>query len=237
VERFCELLLEKKWDDFVWVAQARVDTVKRDVLRKMKRAGCIQLDFGVESGSQTVLNTLRKGTKLNQIKQAFNIAREEGIRRFASFVIGTPGESIEDVELTESLIDEIKPDFTEFYYLTPYPGTELYEYAIKHNLIDINVPYNNWAASKQADEPVMHNDFTKEELIRIRSRLHNKVFSRNYVHIPLTPSFLVGMLSVLKNGMSGVPKGFKRFLKTGKLDSIPVEVVRAYRNNMRYRLG
>ncbi len=95
---FCDRLKSKEWGDFVWGCQARVNTVNREMLKAMKEAGCVQIDYGVESGSEKVLKILQKDITPDQVIRAFKITKEVGIQRFASFILGTPGEKMEDIK-------------------------------------------------------------------------------------------------------------------------------------------
>jgi radical SAM superfamily enzyme YgiQ (UPF0313 family) len=237
VMQFCDLLIKKGLHNLVWGCQARADTLEPYTLQLMKQAGCVQVDIGVESGSDRVLKILKKGITVEQIEKAFKICKEAGVQTFASFILGTPGETSEDIKKTEALIDKITPDYSEFFYATPYPGTDLYVLAQKHGVFDKDIPYHQWLASKQTDKPIMTIGVTQEELIRTRSRLHNKVIWRNYRTMLRRPKFIVGGISIFVGGVSGLPNGFLRFSKTGKIDSILVEVLRKYRERMKNKLS
>jgi len=89
VAEFCGELLKEKWHNFRWAVQARVDTVNYAMLKKMKQAGCVQLDFGVETGSERVWKILKKGITKKQVINAFKISKRAGLQRFASFMVGT----------------------------------------------------------------------------------------------------------------------------------------------------
>jgi anaerobic magnesium-protoporphyrin IX monomethyl ester cyclase len=235
VIEFCCKLLKLNWKGFKWGCQARVDTVDEEVLSIMKKAGCVQLDFGVESGSPNILKTLRKDADIDKVKRAFALCHKVKINSFASFMIGIPGETYADILLTQKLIKEIKPDYCEFFYATPYPGTEFYDIALKENALDLTISYNRWMPSKQTDAPVVEFAIKKEELIRYRSMLHNSVIVRNYLSFLKSPSFLLGAIKIVWIGFSGVKKGFSRFIKTGKVDNIFVEILAEYRRKLKLR--
>ncbi len=112
--------------DIVWSALARVDEVNREMLLRMKQAGCTDLNFGVESGSNRILEYLKKGFDTSQIIRAFDLCHEIGIFPGASFIVGIPGEKEEDIEATIRLIKRIRPHFLEPSYLMPFPHTPLY---------------------------------------------------------------------------------------------------------------
>jgi len=92
----------------------------------MRKAGCIQISFGVESGSEKIRNLLNKNIKTDQIKKAFALTVKYGIMARAYFIYGCPGESWDTIQDTMDLIAEIKPQSVIFYILDIFPGTALY---------------------------------------------------------------------------------------------------------------
>ncbi len=92
----------------------------------MRKAGCIQISFGVESGSEKIRNLLNKNIKTEQIKNAFALATKYGIMARAYFIYGCPGENWDTIQETIDLIHEIKPLSIIFYILDIFPGTALY---------------------------------------------------------------------------------------------------------------
>lgn len=126
VEKICSEMDERKLG-LIWACETRVNLVEKGLLEKMKKTGCVQIDFGVESGSETNLKRLQKGITVPQIKNAFRLCRESKIRTFANFMINTPGETEEDVRQTILLARELKADVSIFNVTTPYPGNDIYE--------------------------------------------------------------------------------------------------------------
>jgi anaerobic magnesium-protoporphyrin IX monomethyl ester cyclase len=110
-----------------WDCETRVDMVTRDLLQKMKDAGCLAVWFGVESGSENVLEKMHKKIKLNQTRLAFRTARELGLMTVASVVLGFPGETEQTALETIKFVRSLDPDDIGFYIATPYPGTPMYE--------------------------------------------------------------------------------------------------------------
>ena len=126
VHEFCDLIVEEK-APLIWGCSSRVDTVDYDMLRVMRNAGCVQIDFGVEKGSDQALRELKKGITVSQIKNAFTDCRSLGIRTFANMLINTPGETEKDLNDITVLLDEIKPTIVSVNIFTPYPGCEIYD--------------------------------------------------------------------------------------------------------------
>lgn len=111
-----------------WGCQSRVDSLNDNFIAEMKSRGCIQMDFGVESGSQRILDeVIGKKTNLEQVIRSFKLTKKHGIRTLANFIIGFPTETLEDLSATKKLADQIKADIYVFSIATPLPGTRLYE--------------------------------------------------------------------------------------------------------------
>ena len=132
VAEFCNLLIADKME-IAWACNARVDTVDRELFTLMKRAGCVEVWMGVESGSPKILKEIKKDATPHQIIDAFKVAKSAGLKRRGYFMIGSESESLETIKETEALIDTIKPDSLAFTILTPYPGCEEFERWKKHS--------------------------------------------------------------------------------------------------------
>jgi len=126
VVAFCEELLRSEVR-LPWEANVHASYVTPEMLRIMKRAGCHQIDIGCESGSQRILNDMRKGLHTSKVREVFGWAREAGIERRAYFLLGMPNETADDVGMTEGLAAEIDPEVFGITILCPYPGTDHYD--------------------------------------------------------------------------------------------------------------
>jgi SAM-dependent methyltransferase len=135
VMALCDELIKRKID-IHWRCNARVDLVDEELLRKMKRAGCRNISFGVESGSQRILDLLKKNTTIGQIKTAFKMVNKIGIETHASFIIASPMETKEEAKKTIELAKEIKPTFAQFGNGVAYPNTEYFDLGRQLGLID-----------------------------------------------------------------------------------------------------
>ena len=134
----CEILKREKLD-LVWTCAGRVDMVNPSILKIMKEAGCWQIWYGIESGSQSVLNALKKHTTIEQIRKAVQITIDAGISPCGFFMIGNPTETKEDLEATINLALELPLDEAHFTFMTPFPGSEIYARATEFGLFD-----NDW---------------------------------------------------------------------------------------------
>lgn len=112
----------------VWGCQSRVDSLAPSFVTEMKNHGCIQMDFGVESGSQRMLDeVVGKKINIDQVVKSFDLAKKNNIRTLANFIIGFPTETKKDLEATKRLAERINADIYVFSIATPLPGTRLYE--------------------------------------------------------------------------------------------------------------
>lgn len=132
VEEFCHLLMDKRLD-LVWSCGARVDRIDKELAALMKQAGCRQITFGIESGSQKMLNALQKDFTVEQIVNAVYAAKEQGILCVGGFIIGAPGEDQKTLSETVNLIKKLDLDYASFQFLTAFPGSRLYEMAHENN--------------------------------------------------------------------------------------------------------
>lgn len=110
-----------------WNAISRVDRVDEEILYWMRKAGCIQISYGVESGSESIRRALNKTIRIEDVRRAFSLTKRYGILARAYFIYGAPGETEETIRQTLDLIREIKPLGAIFYLLDLFPGTALYE--------------------------------------------------------------------------------------------------------------
>ena len=126
VIQICKKIIERNLK-ISWFAISRVNHVDEEMLYWMRKAGCIQISYGVESGSRKVRAALNKNIRTDDIKRAFTMTISHGILARAYFIYGSPGESEKTIQETIELIHEIKPMSAIFYILDIFPGTALYE--------------------------------------------------------------------------------------------------------------
>lgn len=124
--RLCEEILRRHLDRrFRWFCQTRVDAVDRELLALMKRAGCIVVSYGVESGDQKILDGMGKRIKIEDAVEAVRMARRAGILVDTNFIIGNPGDTHETIRETIRFAIRLDPHAASFAILTPFPGTEV----------------------------------------------------------------------------------------------------------------
>lgn len=164
-ERTLELCEKIKEKNMIWIGNIRADVVCRlglETLKKMKISGCRLIEVGCESGNQNILNELKKGITIEQIKQAFFLINWAKIDTLAFFIYGSYGETKKTMEKTLQLAKDIKPTFVEFFILNPHPGTEAYNIFIKKKLLDKQVYASMESPSFKSI--IKHPNLTNKEL-------------------------------------------------------------------------
>lgn len=205
VEKICGLMKNQK---MFWGAQSRVDLTKEEIVKLMKESGCLQLDFGVESGSQRILDeVINKRIKLEQVETAFDLCRKYGIRSHASFMLGLPTETREEMIQTFKFAQKIKPNWYAFGIFTPLPGTALYENYYKPGEITLD-DYKNVTFHKPTEK---FNKSEVKELDELFSKWRKELFEgikwRNLGH----PLFFLKLFFVLPNKLERADYLFFKF--------------------------
>ncbi|MCK5835697.1 MAG: radical SAM protein [Desulfobacula sp.] len=134
VIEFCGLIISAGLT-ITWNAISRVDYIDKELLFHMRKAGCIQISFGVESGAEKIKKVLGKPMSNDKCIQAFSLARSHGIMPRAYFIYGSPGETWETIQESVDLLIKLKPLATIFYLLVIFPGTHLYNHALQKGLV------------------------------------------------------------------------------------------------------
>jgi len=134
VFEFCRLMKERNVG-VTFSCFARADCFSEQMAIALKEAGCHQVMFGVESASRKMLKVLRKDINLDRTKTAIAIAKSVGIEVRAAFLFGTPGETTKTIQETLDYAIGLDPDLAIFNIITPYPGTQLYAWAEKNDLL------------------------------------------------------------------------------------------------------
>ncbi|PVX23795.1 MAG: hypothetical protein CW691_09615 [Candidatus Bathyarchaeum sp.] len=182
--------IKKSKLDLEWVCDTRVDLISRELLKEMKAAGCKTIWFGVESGSSHILKRINKQITLQQALDVFKLCSEEDIRTASSFMLGLPGETVQDMKTTFKFARKLDPDWVRFNIFVGYPGSDIYDEILAKGLyerVDDFVAY------------VKTDDFDYEMVYNIQKRFH-KQFNRSPKRI-LRTIRRDGFLSVLRRNI------------------------------------
>ena len=156
---FCERIISEKID-ITWSCLGRTDQVDWSVLPMLKKAGCWQINYGIESGSQEILDLIGKGTTLEEIEEAIRKTKEAGIRVKGLFMIGNFGETPETIADTYRLIRKLDLDDFHMTCFTPLPGSEAFRVAHEYGQFDPAWENMNMFSAKN----FVPTGFTREEI-------------------------------------------------------------------------
>lgn len=186
-----------------WTANARAD-LDYETMKAMKAAGCRCLCVGFESGSQTLLDNIKKGVSIEKMTQFMAAARKAGILIHGCFIIGHPGETAETMKETLALAKKLSPDTAQFYPIMVYPGTEAYEWYKKRGLI-LTDDFSKWLTPGGLHNTVVTAEgLSAEEMVRFCDYARRAFYLR--------PKYIFYKLKqVLTN-----PEETKRNLKSAK---------------------
>jgi len=173
VKKMCDLMIERGINQkLVWSVQMRANWLNPkeiETLKLLKRAGCVQVEFGFESGSPKILGFLKKNTiTVEQNHQAIKICKQVGLRVFGNFIIGTVGETWKDLEMTKKFILEHNKDLDSMgiFIATPLPKTELWNVCEKKGLLK-GLKWEDLKMDVTQNPRSFSDVFSKEELMKI----------------------------------------------------------------------
>jgi radical SAM superfamily enzyme YgiQ (UPF0313 family) len=206
--RICDLIIERKLD-IAWSCSngIRVDCVNRELLRRMKRAGCYRVSFGVESGSDEILKRIGKGITLQQARSACDMANDVGLTTIAFFMLGNYGENSETMERTIAFAKSLNVDYAQFTITTPFPGTALYKLIEKHG----KILTKDWERYGIYAEPLFETEDLTQELVA-------KMYRKAYREFYFRPTYIlrraknIKSLRDLKVAINGFLEIFKRLV-------------------------
>jgi radical SAM superfamily enzyme YgiQ (UPF0313 family) len=178
IHEFCELK-NQSGCDYLYAITGRVNLVDEKMLTELKESGCTMVGYGIESGSQKILDAMNKSVTVAQAKKAVKLTQKIFGDADCSFLIGYPGETDETIKETRDFCKELNLAPEVIFFATPYPGTELYEYAKEKNLIGDEATYISklW---EQGDQIVVNfTEWTDAELFSKRQALIDELKAWN----------------------------------------------------------
>lgn len=209
-ERFCDILLKKnldvKWECSVGI---RVDRVTPRLLKKMRRAGCERVNYGIESGNQRVLNMMKKGITLKQVEKAVKWAKDAGLIVGGFFMIGNPGDTFETVKDSVAFMKKLELNGGAYFgMLVPYPGTEIYDWISKNGRWLIK-DVDKWSPHlTDKPQPIFEtDDFPAEERVEAFGYAYRELLRFMRWQYIKHPSFIIHRLKQIRSLM-----GFKNFV-------------------------
>jgi radical SAM superfamily enzyme YgiQ (UPF0313 family) len=186
IREFCHGLREMKVD-LTWSCFSRIDAVDEDTLRAMKEAGCHQIMYGFESASEEILRNVGKRVDLEQAAQAVRITRKVGIDIRAAFMLGNPGETEQTLEETLQYAMRLRPELVIFNITTPFPGTEMFDWADRQGLLKTRDWEDYDLAHAVMDLPTVSAEKVRE--------FYQKAYRRFY----LRPRYIAARLASIRS--------------------------------------
>ncbi|MEI6577894.1 MAG: radical SAM protein [Eubacteriales bacterium] len=150
LQKFCNDI-QQSGIDFVWGCEFRADTCEREDIQLLYDSGCRWIFFGIESGSPERQKFLRKGINLEKAKKTVQYCKEIGIVSSASFMIGMPGETSDELLLTINYMRELNVDFRIASIFGPLPGSEIYRNLVNEGKLNAPETYEDWLKIKWMD--------------------------------------------------------------------------------------
>lgn len=195
-----------------WTANARAD-LDYDTMKIMKESGCRCLCVGFESGSQELLNNIKKRVNIEKMRQFMESARRAGILIHGCFMVGHPGETKETMNQTLELAKTLNPDTVQFYPIMVYPGTEAYDWYKERGLIT-TVEFSKWLTPSGLHNTVVKTEaLTSEELVAFCDHARREFYLRPGYIIYKTKQMLMSPAEMKRNLKSA--KTFVKYLLKG----------------------
>ncbi len=174
VIEFCDLIIQRGYKLNIW-AYARVDTINKNVLHKMKQAGINWICFGFESASKKVRKGVSKRFGQDKIKEAVEMTKTAGIYIIGNFIFGLPDDDLETMQETLNMAKKFNFEYINFYTTMAYPGSQLYEDALQKG---IKLP-KKWSGYSQYSEdtlPLPTKHLSAAEVLRFRDKAFKKYY-------------------------------------------------------------
>jgi anaerobic magnesium-protoporphyrin IX monomethyl ester cyclase len=159
---------------------SRVNYMNEETVKALKQAGVFQIQFGLESGSQRVLDYIKKDMALEQAKNAVELCKKHGIMVDGSFMIGIPTETEEELKMTEEWIKQLKPDYCGLKVFHPYPGTELYDQCVVEGRFTPPDTLEGWAEISTMEANLNMSDIPTKTLVATQKRVESFIMSKGY---------------------------------------------------------
>jgi len=180
VLEFCDLVLEEN-AGIEWGCAGRANLMTEPLIARMREAGCILIGYGIESGSPKILKNIKKKVTVDQAKEAIRLTRKYMGWADCSFIVGLPGETWETVRETIEFCKDLDLVPEVIFYATPYPGTELYEIAMRDGKITDEEEIMLRFGEQGEQVLVNFTDFSDEELKEIKERMVEELNAWNRI--------------------------------------------------------
>jgi len=164
--------------DIAWVCMIRVDYIAEDVLLEMKAAGCRKIMFGFESGSQMILDKMKKKVALERAEEAVAAVKKVGIKTAGNFMFGNIGETEETIRQSIDLAKKLNTDTCAFFISSPYPGTEFYEIAKEKGYLRSDLQWKDFCLVSNNLPPLNLPGLPAERLLELQKQAYREYYLR-----------------------------------------------------------
>ena len=204
VMEICRQIIERKLRIY-WICFSRANTIDDELVRVMKAAGCKKISFGLESGSQRILDLMRKRITVEQGRKAIETVKKQGLETHAAFMLGNVGETVETIKETVNFAKSLPLDNATFFITSPFPGTDLYQIAQKLGNINQNTKWESFAPLTVQQPILVQNNLTAGELIYWQKRAFREFYLR--------PKYIIKKLHQIRSakGLKSLFEGIRIF--------------------------
>ena len=175
VESICDAIIEREYDLNIW-AYARVDTVKPQMVDKLKRAGINWLALGIEAASEHVRDGVQKGYSQQDIFDTVRVLQDSGIHIIANYIFGLPDDNFDTMQETLDLATELNCEFANFYCAMAYPGSELYREATREGW-DLPEAWSGYSQHSIDTKPLPTKHLSAAQVLRFRDQAFQTYFT------------------------------------------------------------
>jgi radical SAM superfamily enzyme YgiQ (UPF0313 family) len=194
-EKIIKLGLNKKCQ---WMITTRVDKADKELFTLMKQAGCWMVVFGIESGNQKVLDSVKKDITLEQSRMAVNTAYLCGLKTVGHFIMGLPGSNVDADKDTIDFALSLPLNFAQFYCCTAFPGSELYDIAVKNGYLSVD----SWDYIEQGTANIGYPHYNAQSIQHLRRAAYNKFYWRYIFFIRFLNCLSInGLIQLIPRGL------------------------------------
>jgi len=206
---FCREV-KKRGLDFTWVCMCRADFVDEETLRLMKDAGCRKIVFGLESGNQEILDSMKRRMRLDKMEEGVKLVKKIGIRTGGGFMFGYIGETEKTIKKTIALAKKLNTDTMAFFIASPYPGTEFYQIAKEKGYLRPDYAWKDFTLVSNNLSPIVLPGLSAEKIQTWQKKAYRQYY--------LSPRYIFSQLAGIKSwiDVKNLYDGAKVFLNLEK---------------------
>jgi anaerobic magnesium-protoporphyrin IX monomethyl ester cyclase len=200
VLKICDFLIERDYQLNIW-AYARINTVSEKLLRRLKEAGFKWLAYGIESGNDRVLKSVTKGISVEKTREAIKLTRDVGINVIGNYIVGLPEDDLTSMQDTLNLAMELNCEFMNLYCATAYPGSPLYEQAIREGW-KLPEAWAGYSPYSYEHLPLATKHLKSVDVLRFRDEAYVKYYSNETYQRMIKEKFGQDVLDGIIRGLT-----------------------------------